>query len=84
MNATRYFDEIVRRKRPYIESSWCVQVVASPVHGEEQEDGRIRFWGEARLPDETGPRYLHMVTLEDGETIHNAFFDRRFRKEERR
>ena len=32
-------------------------------------------------PGETTPRYLRVVTLEDGETIHNAFFDRRFREE---
>ena len=83
MNTTRYFDEQVRRKRPYIELSWCAQIVASPIHREKQEDGRIRFWGEVKLPDETSPRYLRVITLEDGETIHNAFFDRRFRKEGR-
>ena len=27
-------------------------------------------------------RFLRVVTLEDGETIHNAFFDRRFRKDD--
>jgi hypothetical protein len=25
------------------------------------------------------PRILRVVTLDDGETIHNAFFDRNFR-----
>ena len=43
MKATRYFDEQVLRKRPYIQ-------------------------------------LLRVVTLEDGETIHNAFFDRNFRE----
>jgi hypothetical protein len=33
--------------------------------------------GEAR------PRFLRVVTLEDAETIHNAFFDRDFGEEER-
>ena len=84
MKTTRYFDEQVLRKRPYIEIAWCAQVVASPLHSEKQEDGRMRFWGEVQLPGETSPRYLRVVTLEDGETIHNAFFDRRFLKEERR
>lgn len=83
MKTTRYFEEQVRRKRPYIESAWCVQVVASPLHWEKQEDGRMRFWGEVMVAGETRPRYLRVVTLEDGETIHNAFFDRRFRKEDR-
>ena len=27
-------------------------------------------------------RYLRVVALEDGETVHNAFFDRDFRGEE--
>ncbi len=40
-----------------------------------QEDGRIRLW--ASIP-EAGNLYLRVVLLEDGETVHNAFFDRRF------
>ncbi len=83
MKTTRYFNEQVRRKRPYIELAWCAQVVAAPLRVEEQRDGRVRFWGEIILPGETAPRYLRVVTLEDGETIHNAFFDRRFQREER-
>jgi len=27
-------------------------------------------------------RILRVVTLEDGETVHNAFFDRDFRRED--
>ena len=82
VKTTRYFDEQVRRKRPYIELAWCIQVVASPLRRETQEDGRVRFWGEVTLPGEASPRYLRVVTLEDGETIHNAFFDRGFRQEQ--
>ena len=82
MKSTRYFDERVRRKRPYIELTWCAQTVAAPLHREEQPDGRWRFWGEVTRPGETRSRYLRVVTLEDGETVHNAFFDRRFRKED--
>ena len=33
------------------------------------------------MPGETVSRFLRVVTLADGETIHNAFFDRRFRKD---
>lgn len=82
MKTTRYFTEQVRRKRPYIELTWCVQVVTAPLCREKQADGRWRFWGAVTPPGETVPRYLRVITLEDGETIHNAFFDRRFRKEE--
>ena len=37
------------------------------------------FASGARLD---APRILRVVTLSDGETIHNAFFDRRFRQDE--
>lgn len=40
-----------------------------------QADGRIRRW--APIVEAEG-RYLRVVLLPDGETIHNAFFDRRF------
>jgi hypothetical protein len=40
-----------------------------------QADGRIRRWA---LVAEAENRYLRVVLLADGETVHNAFFDRRF------
>lgn len=80
MKTTRYFDEQVMRKRPYIERSWCADVIAAPLRREVQPDGRIRFWGEVTRP-EGESRILRVVTLADGTTVHNAFFDRRFRKE---
>jgi hypothetical protein len=39
-----------------------------------QRDGRIRHW--IYIPEEQ--HYLRVVLLADGETVHNAFFDRRF------
>lgn len=50
--------------------------VQNPVRQEIQGDGRIRRW--SRIP-EAGDRYLRVVLLEDGETVHNAFFDRNFK-----
>lgn len=82
MKTTRYFEEQVLRKRPYLERSWCADVVARPIREERQRDGRIRFWGRVTRPGEAIPRFLRVVTLEDGETIHNAFFDRGFREED--
>ncbi len=81
MKTTRYFEEQVLRKRPYIDPAWCGQVMTNALKREEQQDGRIRFWGEILLPGETAPRILRVVTLSDGETLHNAFFDRNFQKE---
>jgi hypothetical protein len=81
MKTTRYFEEQVLRKRPYIQRDWCEAVVANPVRREIQADGRIRFWGRIQQPGETRSRFLRVVTLEDGETVHNAFFDRNFRED---
>jgi hypothetical protein len=81
LKTTRYFEEQVLRKRPYIQREWCRAVVAAPIQREVQSDGRIRFWGRIAGAGEARPRYLRVVTLEDGETIHNAFFDRNFREE---
>ena len=76
MNSTRYFQEQVLRKRPYIRTEWCERIVGQPLAREIQSDGRIRHWG---LVPELEGRVLRVVTLEDGETIHNAFPDRNFR-----
>ena len=79
MKTTRYFEEQVLRKRPYLTREACEAVVATPLSRVIHEDGRIRFWGAVRDAQDQ-PRYLRVVTLEDGETIHNAFFDRNFRE----
>ena len=42
---------------------------------EVQADGRIRRWVKI---EEMEGRYLRVILLPDRETVHNAFFDRRF------
>jgi hypothetical protein len=76
MKTTRYFREQVLRKRPYLKTEWCEHIVREPLLREIQADGRIRYWGS--VPELQG-RVLRVVTLADGETIHNAFPDRNFR-----
>ena len=83
MKTTRYFEEQVLRKRPYIRRDWCRDVLAAPVRRDVQADGRIRFWGKIVRAGESQPRYLRVVTLDDGETVHNAFLDRGFREDGR-
>ena len=78
MKTTRYFEEQVLRKRPYIDRVWCAQVLAAPIRRETQADGRVRYWGAVIDPRDGKTRILRVVTLEDGETVHNAFFDRDF------
>jgi hypothetical protein len=83
LKTTRYFEEQVLRKRPYLRRDWCEQVLALPIRREIQPDGRIRWWGKITLAAEQQSRYLRVVTLDDGVTVHNAFFDRNFRESER-
>ena len=64
-----------RADRAGIKLEWIERVVSSPVMEVIQEDGRIRRWAPIAEFDN---RYLRVVLLEDGETVHNAFFDRRF------
>lgn len=76
MKATRYFREQDMRKRPYIKEEWCLQVLKNPEKKEIQDNSRIRYWAYI----EELERYLRVVTLEDGETVHNAFPDRGYKK----
>ena len=41
----------------------------------------MRFWGLISVESQKR-RVLRVVTLEDGETVHNPFFDRGFRLED--
>jgi len=73
---TEYFEKEVLRKRPYVKREWCLKILKNHLRFERQEKNRFRFWGT--LPEFEG-RFLRVVTLEDKLTVHNAFFDRRFK-----
>ena len=75
MKTTAYFREQVLRKRTYLRSEWCMAILVDHVAREVQPDGRIRFWGYI---EELDGKALRVVTLEDGETVHNAFPDSGF------
>lgn len=62
-------------KRPYIRREWCQRAIENPARREVQPDGRIRHW--VFVSDLN--KHLRVVTLADGETVHNAFPDRDFR-----
>jgi hypothetical protein len=76
MKSTRYFEEIVRKKRPYIKLEWIESVVKNPIKVETQSDDRIRFWGYVKELE----KYIRVITLSDRETIHNVFPDRNFKE----
>jgi hypothetical protein len=60
----------------------CRSVIAKPLRRDTQDDGRIRHWGAVTLPGDDKRRILRVVTLDDGQTLHNAFVDRSFREDE--
>ena len=76
MKVTRYFEAIrLRADRAIIRDEWIELAIRAPLREAVQGDGRIRRW--VQIP-EMGNRYLRVVLLSDGESVHNAFFDRRF------
>jgi hypothetical protein len=75
---TLYFQHIRSRPdRASISDEMIRDVLDHPVTEMTQEDGRVRRW--AAIEEMVG-RYLRVILLPDGETIHNAFFDRRFKE----
>jgi hypothetical protein len=81
MKTKQYFVEQVLRKRPHLPTEEFVAILAAPIRRSVQADGRIRHWGQVTDPRNGQPRVLRIVTLDDGETIHNAFFDRGYRED---
>ena len=76
MKFTRYFETLRSRlDRAIITDVWIQFVIDHPVKEVIQEDGRIRRWAPI---DEAEGRYLRVILLPDGETVHNAFFDRSY------
>lgn len=77
---TEYFNYIRSRPdRAIIKNEWIEYAVEYPQYEEVQADGRIRRWAKIK---EAQDRYLRVILLEDGTTVHNAFFDRRFKEKQ--
>jgi hypothetical protein len=70
---TRYFALAVmtRSDRRWIDPIDIMQTLTRPVRRERQADGRVRYW--AYIP--RLKTYIRVVTLDDGETVHNVFKD---------
>ncbi len=78
MKTTQYFE--YTRKRPdrtQIKEEWIKYVIENPDKTEIQSDGRIKKWAKIQSVG----KYLRVILLDDGETVHNAFFDRSFKEE---
>lgn len=76
MQTTQYF-ELVRQRpdRRTIKDEWIQRAIDWPFRQERQADGRYRRWTPVPEMDN---RFLRVILLEDGKTVHNAFFDRGF------
>ena len=75
MKTTEYFGHV--RKRPdraIITEAWIIEVIDNATETRIQDDGRIKKWAFIKEAN----RYLRVILLEDGETVHNAFFDRNY------
>jgi hypothetical protein len=78
MKCTQYFLFIRQRPdRAVIKDEWILKTINNPIKTKGQSDGRIKKWSYI---EESG-KYLRVILLEDGETVHNAFFDRNFKEE---
>jgi hypothetical protein len=80
MKTTRYFEEQARRKRPYLKTEMIEAALANPIARVKQPDGRIRLWARVNLAETDKSYIIRIVVLDDGETVHNAFFDRDYRE----
>ncbi|MFP4459462.1 MAG: hypothetical protein ACLFSQ_07735 [Candidatus Zixiibacteriota bacterium] len=77
MKTTEYFK--YTRKRPDrrgIKDEWIMYVIKNPIEVQVQNDSRIKKWAKIEEVD----KFLRVILLEDGETIHNAFFDRSYKE----
>ena len=78
MKFTQYFLHMRQRPdRAKIKMEWIEETITNPAYTEVQSDGRIRKWQKIKGEG----KFLRVILLQDGETIHNAFFDRSFKGE---
>ena len=77
MKFTQYFIYTrIRPDRSCIKEEWIRNATDKPLRTEVQKDGRIRKWIYVKEVD----KYLRVILLSDGITVHNAFFDRSFQE----
>lgn len=77
MKFTDYFLKTKQRQdRSNIKERWIESVIRNPAREIVQSDGRVRLW---KRIEEADNKAMRVVLLEDRETVHNAFFDRRYK-----
>jgi len=77
MKFTQYFLYTRKRlDRAVIKDEWIERAINKPIQTEIQSDARIRKWVKIQEVN----KYLRVILLPDGETVHNAFFDRDYKE----
>jgi hypothetical protein len=77
MKFTQYFLYTRNRlDRSCIKEEWIQNAIDNPIRAEIQKDDRIRKWIYVKEVN----KYLRVILLSDGVTVHNAFFDRNFQE----
>jgi len=77
MKFTQYFLYTRNRlDRSCIKEEWIQNAIDNPIRVEIQKDDRIRKWIYVKGVN----KYLRVILLSDGVTVHNAFFDRNFQE----
>jgi hypothetical protein len=62
---------MAKADRRWIDPADVQRALTAPLRKERQADGRVRYWAYVpRLQS-----YIRVVTLADGETVHNVFKD---------
>jgi hypothetical protein len=75
VKTTRYFEFTRNRPdRKGIRARWIDQAIKFPQAQQVQSDGRLQRWAWI----EPERKWLRVILLEDGQTLHNAFFGRRY------
>lgn len=78
MKTSGHFDDDVSKRpdRIGIEQEWVDRALRQPEYVEHQQNGRTKRW---TYVTERG-KWLRIVVLEDGETVHTKFWDRGLEK----
>ena len=75
MKYSNHFINDVRPKRPYLNDEIIESILQNSLKIENQDNGWTKIWGFSDIHN----KFIRIVMLEDGITIHTAFFDRSFK-----
>lgn len=77
LSMTEYFkNSILQRRVEFLDREKdIIEWISHPTKTEAQSDGRIKIFAR----DLKENKWVRIILLEDGKTIHNIFYDRNFK-----